>query len=93
VRKGERQLTGTALVVDYFRWRAEDAARNALNAWCYWTLRKAGQSRQAATAALRGATTAEKSELLFKYGINFNDVPAWQKRGVGLYWETYDKPG
>ena len=34
------QLPSTELVVDYFRWRNEDAARNALNAWCYWTLRK-----------------------------------------------------
>lgn len=23
-------------VIDYFRWRAEDANRNALNAYCYW---------------------------------------------------------
>jgi tRNA(His) 5'-end guanylyltransferase len=32
------------------------------------------------------------SELLFQHGINFNDLPNWQKRGIGLYWETYDKP-
>ena len=28
-----------------------------------------------------------------KPGINFNDLPAWQKRGVGLYWESYQKEG
>jgi hypothetical protein len=22
---------------------------------------------------------------------NFTDLPNWQKRGVGLYWETYEK--
>ena len=22
-----------------------------------------------------------------------NDLPAWQKRGVGCYWETYQKEG
>jgi tRNA(His) 5'-end guanylyltransferase len=27
---------------------------------------------------------AEKNELLFQYGINFNDLPAWQKRGAGI---------
>ena len=32
------QLPGAALVVDYFRWRNEDACRNALSAYCYWTL-------------------------------------------------------
>ena len=23
---------------------------------------------------------------------NFNDIPNWQKRGIGLYWEEYEKP-
>jgi tRNA(His) 5'-end guanylyltransferase len=23
-------------------------------------------------------------------GVNFNDLPNWQKRGSGLYWEDYD---
>ena len=26
-------------------------------------------------------------------GTNFNDLPAWQKRGTGLYWESYRKEG
>lgn len=86
------QLLNIELVVDYFRWRNEDAARNALNAYCYWTLRKSGQSEPEATAKLVGLSAAQKNELLFQHGINFNDVPNWQKRGVGLYWEEYDKP-
>lgn len=36
------QLPNENLVVDYFRWRNEDAHRNALNAHCYWALRKEG---------------------------------------------------
>ena len=31
--------------------------------------------------------------MLFQHGINFNDLPSWQKRGMGVYWEEYDKPG
>lgn len=31
--------------------------------------------------------------MLFQHGINVNDLPAWQKRGVGLIWETDDMPG
>jgi tRNA(His) guanylyltransferase len=87
------QLPGVELVVDYFRWRNEDAARNALNAYCYWTLRKQRMTEQAATARLEGLSVSAKNELLFRSGINFNEVPKWQKRGVGLYWETYDKSG
>src|SRR5439155_1085877 len=80
------------LVVDYFRWRSEDAHRNALNAHCYWLLRKQGRSVGEATAALKGLSVPGKNELLFRNGINFNDLPAWQKRGSGLYWEWYDRP-
>ncbi|MCR6638561.1 MAG: tRNA(His) guanylyltransferase Thg1 family protein [Sporocytophaga sp.] len=34
------ELPNKHLVVDYFRWRNEDAYRNSLNAHCYWALRK-----------------------------------------------------
>lgn len=86
------QLPNSELVVDYFRWRNEDAARNALSACCYWTLRKDGQSEQQATERLIGLSMSQKNELLFQYGINFNDLPNWQKRGIGLYWQEYEKP-
>lgn len=86
------QLPIAELVVDYFRWRNEDAARNALNSWCYWTLRRDGLNEQQATKRLLGLSVSQKNEFLFQYGINFNDVPSWQKRGVGMYWEEYDKP-
>lgn len=85
------QLPNINQVVDYFRWRNEDAHRNALNAHCYWTLRKNGQNAQNATQALVHLSVAEKNELLFQHGINFNDLPNWQKRGIGLYWESYKK--
>ncbi|MGN6151004.1 MAG: tRNA(His) guanylyltransferase Thg1 family protein [Lysobacteraceae bacterium] len=87
------QLPSDALVVEYFQWRHEDAHRNALNAHCYWRLRAEGASANAATAALSGRSTAEKNELLFSRGINFNDLPAWQKRGMGVFWEHYSKQG
>jgi tRNA(His) guanylyltransferase len=86
------QLPTVDLVVDYFRWRNEDAHRNALNAHCYWSLRKSGQSARAATSQMEKLTKSAKHELLFQTAqINFNDLPNWQKRGVGIYWETYLK--
>ncbi|WP_437596812.1 hypothetical protein [Sorangium sp. So ce590] len=80
-------------VVDCFRWRQTDATRSALNNWCYWTLRKEGKSVKEATHAMLGLSVAGKNELLFSRGINFNDVPAWQRRGSGVYWETIAKVG
>ena len=87
------ELPTIDLVGRYFNWRQLDATRNALNAWCYWTLRKEGLSARKATSQLEHASVPDKNEMLFQRGINFNDLPAWQKRGIGFYWETYEKMG
>lgn len=87
------QLPNVETVTDYFRWRQEDANRNALNGHCYWTLRRDGMNVDEATNALKRMSTADKNELLFQHGVNFNDLPDWHKRGVGLYWELYDREG
>lgn len=86
-------LPTPADVIDYFRWRHEDAHRNALNAHGYWLLRGQGQSAQAATAALAGLSVADKNELLFRGGIQFNTLPAWHKRGGALYMREETRPG
>src|SRR3954469_22458838 len=85
------ELPSVDLVVDYFRWRNEDAHRNALNAHGYWLLRKKGKAVGEATAAMSGLSVAQKNELLFQNGVNFSDLPLWQKRGSGLYWEEFDR--
>ena len=85
--------TSTDDVVDYFSWRQADANRCALNGWCYWTLRRSGQSKQDATRALERSTIADKNELLSSHGIDFGELPRWQRRGIGLWWEKYDHPG
>ena len=73
-------------VKDYFAWRMEDSHRNSLNGWAYWTLREKGLSARKATSMLSGKGIAYKNEILFKNGINYNDLPLWQKRGVGFYY-------
>ena len=85
------QLPTKKLVVDYFRWRNEDAHRNALNSHCYWKLRQENIEPEKAASQLSGVSVAEKNELLFQKGINFNEIPNWQKRGIGVYWEEYEK--
>jgi tRNA(His) 5'-end guanylyltransferase len=80
-------------VLDYFSWRQADASRCALNGWCYWVQRQAGLSAGKATARMRGLGFSAKNEILYEYGVNFNELPLWQRRGVGLWWETYEKTG
>jgi tRNA(His) guanylyltransferase len=87
------ELPNKKLVEDYFRWRNEDAHRNALNAHCYWRLRQDSFSQNEATSKIEGLSIAAKNELLFQYGINFNEIPTWQKRGIGVYWKDVKKEG
>jgi tRNA(His) guanylyltransferase len=88
------QLPNLQLVIDYFRWRSQDAHRNSLNAHCYWMLRKQGVNARTATKRIERLSISDKNELLFQEGqINFNELPSWQKRGIGLYGEMYKKEG
>jgi tRNA(His) 5'-end guanylyltransferase len=56
-------------------------------------LRKEDYNKKDATSYIEHKTTSEKNELLFSYGLNFNGLPNWQKRGIGLYWATEEKVG
>lgn len=86
-------LPNAKTVEDYFRWRHEDAHRNALNAHCYRMLRKEGENVKNATNQVKGLSRQEKHDLLFSRDINFNELPSWQKRGTGLYWKDIEKIG
>ena len=86
-------LPNIVRVKDYFLWRQEDAHRNSLNSYCYWNLRKNGWSKNKATRELEGKSVAKKNELLFEMGVNYDKVPVWQKRGVGVYYKNAIKAG
>ena len=80
-------------VIDYFRWRQEDAHRNSLNSHCYWALRKEGISAEEVQKMLSGVSVSTKNEILFERGVNYNDLPLWQKRGVGMYFRDEIREG
>ncbi len=78
------------LVVDCFRWRQEDSRRNALGAYAYWEQRKRGVSQTGDPAA--GGMVGQ-TRLVAAFGIDFRTLPAWQKFGTGVFWETHEKEG
>lgn len=86
-------LPNAELVVDYFRWRQTDAGRNALQEHCFWQLCRHGHTPEAAAATLRGINPDELTALLGTYSVDFDQLPLWQTRGVGIYWETVSRPG
>jgi tRNA(His) guanylyltransferase len=81
-------------VEDYLVWRQQDATRNCLNSWCHWTaiLRDGLDPRQAGKL-FEKKDVAFKNDFLFNHGINFNDLPLWQRRGSAYFWETFTKDG
>ena len=80
-------------VDDYFSWREEDANRNALNSWCYWTLRDNGYDAADAQDIIKGKSVEEKKKLLEQYGISYDSLPKWQRKGVNVQWHTVEKEG
>ena len=80
-------------VDDYFSWRQEDANRNALNSWCYWTLRNNGYDATDAQEMIKGKSVEEKKKLLEQYGISYDSLPKWQRKGVNVQWHTVEKEG
>jgi len=80
-------------VVRYFSWRQKDCLRCAINCITYWHMRHKGMNERQATHEMEGKNFSWKNEYLHRDGLNFNSYPRWQKRGIGLYWETYMKDG
>lgn len=80
-------------VDDYFSWRQEDANRNALNSWCYWSLREKGYNAADAQNLIKGKSIEEKKELLSQYGIDYDTLPGWQRKGVNVTWKEIEKEG
>jgi len=76
------------VVVDYFRWRAEDAKRNALTAYCYWTLRADGMDPIEADRRLTSVSKQEKLAILDSHNIAFSSQEEWKRLGALLNWKN-----
>jgi tRNA(His) guanylyltransferase len=70
--------------VEYFQNRQNEAWRNCLNGYSYWKLRE-NHDKISAVEILNKKKGKELHNLLFENGLNINDVPTWQRRGIGLY--------
>lgn len=70
-------------VIDVFVWREDDATKNSITmaAQAYYSHKE-----------LHGVDSADKHELLFKKGVNWNDFPTHFKRGAYLKRLVEDRP-
>jgi len=79
-------------VIAYFKERQMEAWRNCLNGYSYWTLRKE-HSKEETMTLLHKKKSNQLHEILFQQGINLAQMPAWQRRGIGLYTRKVEVEG
>lgn len=74
------QLPSKVEAANTFLWREQDAAKNAISMAAY---------HYYSHSELQNKSGSEKQEMLFQKGVNFNDYPAFFKRGTFVRRETY----
>lgn len=72
------------MVIEYFKERQNEAWRNCINGYAYWTLRKEF-SKEEAMDILNKKKSSGLHDVLFERNINLAELPAWQRRGIGIY--------
>lgn len=77
----------------YLVWRQAETWRNHVSSYGFYTLRKSGLSENEAAVKLKNMKASAIHELVFQHGINLAETPAWQRCGVLVFRETYDKKG
>ncbi|HID19860.1 MAG TPA: tRNA 5'-guanylyltransferase [Methanophagales archaeon] len=80
-------------VLEYLAQRQAEAWRNHINAYGYYGLRDSGLSENEAEKRLKGMKAADVHEMLFRIGINLNETPKWQGRGILIAKQRYEKEG
>ncbi|MDD1774364.1 MAG: guanylyltransferase [Methanobacterium sp.] len=79
-------------LVEYFKGRQNEAWRNCLNGYAYWTLRiKYG--KEEAVQILDKREKQGLHELLYQNQIKITEVPSWQRRGIAIYREKIEIEG
>lgn len=78
------EFPSSALALDYFRWRQDEASQAAIDRYCMHVLARSGADASAAPQILDGLGAEEKVELLRQNALDFATVPAWQRRGAAV---------
>jgi tRNA(His) 5'-end guanylyltransferase len=78
-------------ILDYLSWRQTNAWRNHNNAYAYWLFRKMGYKPPEIAKKLKGMKTEEIHEMLLEHGVNLAETPSWQRRGILIHKEPYQK--
>ncbi len=77
----------------YLVWRQAETWRNHVSSYGYYTLLDSGLSEKESALRLKKMKASSIHELVFQKGINLAETPAWQRCGILVFRETYEKKG
>ncbi len=86
-------LLGKEDIYRYLLWRQAETWRNHVSSYGYYTLLKTGLKENEAALRLKNMKASDIHELVFQHGINLAETPAWQRCGILIYREAYEKQG
>ena len=86
-------ILGKEDIYNYLVWRQAETWRNHVSSYGFHTLIQAGLTENEAALRLKNMKASSIHELVFRHGINLAETPAWQRCGILVYRETYEKIG
>ncbi len=86
-------ILGKEDIYNYLVWRQAETWRNHVGSYGYYTLLKSGLTEREASRRLENMKASSVHELVFQHGINLAGTPAWQRCGILVHRETYEKTG
>lgn len=86
-------VLGKEDIYDYLVWRQAETWRNHIGSYGYYTLLRSGLTEKEAAQRLKNMKAGSVHELVFSHGINLAETPAWQRCGILIHRETYEKTG
>lgn len=80
-------------IVDYLIGRQSEAWRNHMQSYGFYTLVAEGAGEREAAAKMKGMKFEDIHEMMWQRGVNLNETPGWQRKGVLIYRKPYEKQG
>ncbi|HTY91161.1 MAG TPA: tRNA(His) guanylyltransferase Thg1 family protein [Methanocella sp.] len=80
-------------VAGYLQWRQAEAWRNHMQSYGFYMLIREGLAEPQASKQLRGMKFEDIHEMMWRRGVNLNETPAWQRKGVFIYKKMVVKRG
>ncbi len=80
-------------VAGYLQWRQAEAWRNHMQSYGFYTLVKDGLAEKYASKTLQGMKFEDIHEMMWQRGVNLNETPAWQRKGVFIHKKMVTREG